>query len=452
MEKDWLNSLRKRMEDYEESAPEGLWNDIASAVPDRAPKRGRALPVLWLWRSVAAAAVVAFGVFAGVRLFSPDDDSGRIAQVRRNVADTAALADPGAPFETISDLSVTDLQESPASLLQSSSPSSVNKLGRRTSSAENRPYAPDLLAQANIPAQADPSGVVPLTDQTQVAVAEQRGDAQPQPEDSRPLVPGEIANSHEGEDWSGYASASMDGPDGTLLPDHVGIGISGGTVDTRHSSSYNPMMFYRGAAPHSKNDPVKDGQGEGHVSVVTRATGMPPATVTDRVDHKRPIRAGISLRWQLNDTFGVESGIEYSILKSTFSTLAGTTLSEDFQTLQYLGIPLDLTADLLDTRYFSLYASVGGMVEKGIAGNVKSAISVDGERVGPMEEHSLRIDPLLWSVNAAAGLQVNATRLVGFYAEPGISYRFDNGSEVSSIYTSRPLDFTLSFGLRFSFR
>lgn len=450
MEKDWLNSLRKRMEDFEEPTPEGLWNDIASAVPDHAPKRGRALPVLWLWRSVAAAAVIAFGVFASIRLFSPDDDSGRIAEVRQNVPDTAALVDPGTPLETISDPSVDDLQESPASLLQSSSPSSVNKRGRRTSSAENRPYAPDLLAQADIPAQADPSDAIPLTDQTEVAAAE--SGAETRIEDKRSLATETTANSHEGEDWSGYASASVDGPGSTLLPDHVGIGISGGTVDTQHSSSYNPMMFYRGAAPHSKNDPLKDGQSDGYVSVVTRATGMPPATVTDRVDHKRPIRAGLSLRWRLNDTFGVESGIKYSILKSTFSTLAGTTLSEDFQTLQYLGIPLALTADLLDTRYFSLYASVGGMAEKCIAGNVKSAISVDGERVGPMEEHSLRIEPLLWSVNAAAGLQVNATRLVGFYAEPGISYRFNSGSEVSSIYTSRPLDFTISFGLRFSFR
>ena len=68
-DKDWLKGLQNKMKDYEEPAPEGLWEDIESSVFHGKKRRVIALPVFW--RSVAAAAVVALGVFAGLRLSQP---------------------------------------------------------------------------------------------------------------------------------------------------------------------------------------------------------------------------------------------------------------------------------------------------------------------------------------------------------------------------------------------
>lgn len=455
MERDWLDSLKKRMEDFEEPAPEGLWNTIESAVPGFAPARKTLLPP-WLWRTATAAAVVAFGIFAGIRLARPGGGADTVAVVP---VGNDALPAPEASGQSadiqkpIAEQSFADLQESPASPSQSS-PSSVNNRGRRTSPAEKRPSGTaHLLADA----------VLPVSD---AAEAVREADPEPvpvratEPEVTRAVVPEEkqeveaealpqSVQTHEGEDWSGYASASLEDSGRAFLPDGVSLDFSGGATGTQQSSSYNPIMFYRGAAPNTL--PVNE-NGEGNLSVVTRAASFAPATVMDRVDHKRPIRTGVAFRWQLGKVLGVEAGLDYSILKSTFTTISGATVSEDAQTLRYVGFPLDLTANFLDTRYLSLYASAGGMMEKCVSGSVKSTITADGVSVGSPEERKLGIDPLQWSVNAAAGVQFNVLPALGIYAEPGVSYRFASGSDVQSIYTSRPLDFTFAFGLRFSFR
>ena len=64
----WLKHLSDKLNDYEEPAPEGLWDDIAgslsddAAVPKPEKKRHAAVMPLWLRRVSAAAAVVAIAV------------------------------------------------------------------------------------------------------------------------------------------------------------------------------------------------------------------------------------------------------------------------------------------------------------------------------------------------------------------------------------------------------
>ena len=64
---DWLKGLQSKMKDYEEPAPEGLWENIESSAFPEKKRRVIALPILW--RSVGVAAAVALGVFAGLRFF-----------------------------------------------------------------------------------------------------------------------------------------------------------------------------------------------------------------------------------------------------------------------------------------------------------------------------------------------------------------------------------------------
>ena len=72
-------------------------------------------------------------------------------------------------------------------------------------------------------------------------------------------------------------------------------------------------------------------------------------------------------------------------------------------------------------------------------------------RIKSSTHKDVREKPWQYSVNAAAGMQLNLSSVVGLYVEPGVSYYFDNGSSVSNIYKEKPLNFNLEFGLRFSF-
>ena len=71
---------------------------------------------------------------------------------------------------------------------------------------------------------------------------------------------------------------------------------------------------------------------------------------------------------------------------------------------------------------------------------------------GDSERKGIDVKPLLWSLNVSAGLQAKLTKNFGLYIEPGVSYHFDDKSDVQTIYKERPLDFMLTFGARFSLK
>ena len=55
------------------------------------------------------------------------------------------------------------------------------------------------------------------------------------------------------------------------------------------------------------------------------------------------------------------------------------------------------------------------------------------------------------SVLGAVGAQLNLTNHLGFYVEPGVSYFFDDGSDIQTIRKENPCNFTLQAGFRLSY-
>ena len=88
-------------------------------------------------------------------------------------------------------------------------------------------------------------------------------------------------------------------------------------------------------------------------------------------------------------------------------------------------------------------------MEKCVSGNLETVtVTNGGNRTS--ENTSLDVDPLQWSVTAAAGAQVNFTSRFGLYLEPGIAYYFDDYSGVETIRKEHPINFNLQLGLRFN--
>lgn len=54
-------------------------------------------------------------------------------------------------------------------------------------------------------------------------------------------------------------------------------------------------------------------------------------------------------------------------------------------------------------------------------------------------EENVKVKPLQWSLSAAAGAQFKITEKLGIYAEPGVVYYFDDGSNVNTIRKEHPL-------------
>lgn len=156
---------------------------------------------------------------------------------------------------------------------------------------------------------------------------------------------------------------------------------------------------------------------------------MDTVQATHTVHHRQPIRFGLSLRYRLNGHWSVESGLSYARLSSDITTTIDETTIVTEQRLNYIGLPLNINYDLWKSRRFGLYISAGGMIEK-----------------------SLDTSPWQFSLNGAAGAEYKLTDFFSLYAEPGLGYYFKDGSTTPTIYQDHPLNFNLSFGLRFNLK
>ena len=409
MKDDLLNSIKDRLDSYEESAPEGLWSDIeASVFPKEKPRKAAFVP--WMWLSAAAAAVAAVLIVTNTLSNDPKED--------RIVAQT-------------------DITPS-SSVNPGDDPASSEELASLLADADVRPVVPAAPGRVrSLPVKSVPENQASLEPEPEMA-AEAEPDVVLEPEsemvvEAEPTVPVEqeqdrrVATNHDGEDWSGYMSATDDGETGFLSRISMKASLAGAATQSQDVSNYDPAMFYYGSG---------DTRSSGYTDEPTRAFApMDPLISASSVEtdtrHHRPVRMSLTFHMPLGGIFGVETGASYTLLRSTVTTTSGSTVNRNIQTLKYLGIPVNLTADLYGNDWCRLYLSGGGMAEKCVSGEIK---------------------PLLWSLNAAAGAQINLGRSLGIYAEPGLSYHFDDGSPVRTIYKDRPLDFMMTLGARMSFR
>lgn len=152
------------------------------------------------------------------------------------------------------------------------------------------------------------------------------------------------------------------------------------------------------------------------------------------IDHKQPLTFGFSVRKRLPKGFSVETGLMYTYLASDVEFAGSEKVS---QKLHYLGIPLRANWNFVDKKAFTMYVSAGGAMEKCVYG-----------KIGSKDE---TVKPLQFSVMGAVGAQYNISNRVGIYVEPGVSYFFDDGSEVQTIRKENPCNFTLQGGIRLTY-
>ena len=191
---------------------------------------------------------------------------------------------------------------------------------------------------------------------------------------------------------------------------------------------FTPMLM--SAEPFGKYDDNMDNDGD-----------TPLTSITTSIRHHQPLRFGLSLRYGIGNRWSIESGLSYSYHKSDMTSLSGDSEVTTEQRLSYVGIPLDVGYQIWSGSRFGFYLSAGGMVEK----------MVKGSRTTQTGTENVGIRPLQFSLNGAAGAEFCINQSFSLYVEPGLSYHFDNGSPVPTIYQDEPLNFNLSVGLRFSF-
>lgn len=458
MKQDWTDTLKQKMAGYEERPSDELWAALSEKAGLQESRR-KVIPV-WFWGLSAAAALMA-GIFVVTKVNDKSVNAlgGITADVAVSEPVDAEVSEPidAAVPESVEMTLAEDLAE--VKSVESVSLADV-AVGRKQEAAKvgikqevkARKAKSALIAEAATVESTVGSGVVEDSEETSVP---ENQDANAVSSENRVSAVAEDVTSvnaeeHAAMSWDEYLKETPSEKARARRSGGFSAGIVAGGAVGGNTSGSKPTAMVMGANPLAAGVTKTD-----WIDKDSKASAIVynQPEVQEEYSHKIPVKVGLTARYNITGRLGVETGLTYSILSSTVKTgnsETGKIWSTGSQTLHYLGIPLNISFNILNSRYVNIYVTGGGMMEKSISGSIKTDEYVDGKFDRTL---TTKISPkgLQWSVNAAAGVQANILPQLGFFVEPGVSHHFKNGSRVRSIYTDKPTDFSLGFGLRYSF-
>jgi hypothetical protein len=424
-EEKWINNLRSQMEDYSEPLPDGLWDKLETELEEQ--NKPKVIPLWRRWQAAAAVLILLVSSLTYWFWSSPEADFQN-QQLAVEVKDTPL--------------------------------------------PENRPIQDQVTAEVAMPGKSEPE--MKLTASTdvvleqavrKVSVEEEKTDEviveEPEKEESKTIkneMLTETADTQVQQKKRLRASREADrermkqnaeeAKSRSTRSSGFSLGVGAGNTPYGSLSTFDGMgSFVARSAYYVSSDlnmaPVNNG-GLAYSQILLENAAQSPQT---SVKHHMPVTIGFSLDWNLDKNWTLETGLNYTLLSSDIRS-GSKSYVEETQKLHYVGIPLKIRRSIWQNRWFSVYASVGGAVEKCVSGRLESVtVTNGGNRTS--ERTSLEVDPLQWSVAAAAGAQVNFTSRLGLYLEPGVAYYFDDHSGVETIRKEHPFNFNLQLGLRF---
>ena len=434
MEKQWIENLRKRFEDRKAPAPDGLWESIESAMQtlggadrqsDAKDRRARIMPLRTRWAAAAAACLI---VSAGVVtwLLHREDTSYTAPQQHQHI--TANVLNGNRQN--------TDIEE-------------YNNVGT--------PTALQRTASGNIIAEVKAGSSVTAADTTTYAQPAGTTEYSGTREESGRPTDGNNSESMVIKRKPTHKTSMKEDND-LLLADaghtmrkdnNMSIAVYGAGIT---SLGYTSAGGGLSSLPYNVQQDAMPGR-EVRMMAVAASADKNGTSGSDkvRIKHRQPVRIGMGVRFRLTDRAGIETGMNYSFLSSDITSENRYGGDKTEQRLHYVGIPLNLNYGIWSNRNFEVYALAGGMAEFCVSGKSHTEY-LSGQTVTGTADEDIRDKRPQWSVNAQAGVQYNFSELVGVYLEPGVSYYFDNGSDVDNIYKDKPFNFNLNVGLRFTIR
>lgn len=394
-QEDWTGQMRRRLADRETPAPDDLWEKIEMRLDATAPK-----PVLKprytirriaMW-SASAAAVAALLVAVGYQ--------ANVDTIEQLAANTPKTAAPNAEPKAV---------QAPIPATSAEPRLVAANYSRSTSPAAPHTYAAynEVAATDDVEAMAVEDAVVRAkahTPQRMVARAMYAGDGKAVEPTSR---------------WSigAYTGGSM--TDGNYANIPVARCANASMLDDAYTdNSSTDNNGYR---------PV------GNAALLSR--------YNETKHHAQPVSYGLSFGYALNNRLTLTTGVVYTRAVTDFIRSSGNDNITETQRLHYIGVPLGVKYRVWGNRYIQTYATAGGQADF----NVKATMT-SGE-----VKTDVDCDNVQFSVNAAAGVQVDVVPHVGLYAEPGVKYYIDNKSAVATIFKDKPWAFNLQVGLRVEF-
>lgn len=438
MRQDWTDKLREKMDTYSVEPSDKVWAGISSkaGLAGQGSATGKSAIPMWIWRSAAAVAAVMTGalIFVKVNDNEPDNYTAyNETEAPEIVNDSSEILPESSTVQTLT-LSENPIEKTPKFKAVPTEKAELHKVAYESAPVMARVQQTEETESIDIDKNYN-SGIDEVSDEGI---------------DKEPVT--SIDNSDEAMSWEEYLRSE---PQEKKRAGRGGLSIGFGAAGAGTSSStdkFEPRAVM-GSNP-LEGEAGTVGWADDRILTSAGTIVFNQPEVNDSYTHKMPVKLGLTARYAFTNLLGIESGLTYSLLQSDIKRGSESTTgawSSSDQTLHYLGVPLNLTFNFLNSRYVDVYASAGGMMEFGVKGSIKTTDHLHNSMTST---HQNAITPkgLLWSVNATAGVQVNVLPSLGIYVEPGMSHHFKNDRQPRSSYTDKPTNFGLGFGLRYTFR
>lgn len=164
--------------------------------------------------------------------------------------------------------------------------------------------------------------------------------------------------------------------------------------------------------------------------------------------HDKPITLGLAVNKNIGKHWSLETGLQYSYLKSYFTLGTGNFRVDKEQKLHYIGIPVKFSYQFMRYKRLSAYGSAGTSIQIPLSGKTYADYVVGGKSGYTTDWKT--IPSIQWTVNTNIGIQYQFAPKLTLFVEPTLNWYIPNGSEVKNTWTERPFTLTVPFGIRLS--
>lgn len=423
MKTNWQKDIHDRLGSYEKDAPEGLWEGISRELPKlndgvmltHKPQRNAAFR---MWRVAGVAAAASVALVIGYNFLGND------------VQDNINIPTNTTNHHNMLASNKKPIGNEPTGVCAEQATHSADDLLSDQPKLANASTEQPTLASASTETNVKEIGSKEENSKKENGQTEVK---QEKREDNRML------RKNQDDALLAYndvteRSGSTDAPSRWS----VSTGAMGGLGASGTTTAYGDYLVLScpGGAD-TKDSPMLD------MSSVNRDV----ETKTE-YEHHLPIRIGLSVAYALTDRLSISSGLTYTRLTSDIKDASRESKYIGEQRLHYVGIPVNVSYKVASARWISLYGTAGVLAEKCVSGTTDEGY-VENNTMKYTNTHDISSKPLQMSINAGVGIQFDFIDNVGIYAEPGLSYYFDDGSALQTIYKEKPLNFNLNVGVRF---
>ena len=164
--------------------------------------------------------------------------------------------------------------------------------------------------------------------------------------------------------------------------------------------------------------------------------------------HDKPIILGLAVNKSIGKHWSLETGLQYSYLKSYFTLGTGNFRVDKEQKLHYIGIPVKLSYQFMAYKRLSAYGSAGASIQIPLSGKTYADYVIGGKSGYTTDWETT--PSIQWTVNTNIGIQYQIAPKLTLFVEPTLNWYIPNGSEVKNTWTERPFTLTVPFGIRLS--